>query len=262
MWTEKEFPTIEGYESLGDDVEAKRWCDFVLNQLLDTGDPLWEYRSLLKTRRNVCDFVITEFDYPFSALGLPTDKHLNNWFSGNCCHQISLDYWQTASETLRTLRLNERQGGKGLGDCEDVSVLFTTLFLMKRWQANEVLGAVIQGGQLLGYHGWSIFQDENGIWRLYEATLSEAPQYPNGYPVINPDEIEWKVGDLIYRGYVKFNRKKYYENDEAGDMMDLLLKVNFRRKETRKKYEAISRAWRQKAKPIKQIGLLGRLRWR
>jgi len=260
-WIKKEFPTIKGYESLGDTVEAKRWLDFVINQLLDTGDPVWEYRGVLKARKAICDFVISQFDYPFSTLGLPTDDHYNNWFSSNCCHKITWDFWQSASETLRTLRLNQRKGKKGFGDCEDVSALFTTLFLEKRWEAYECLGAVIQGDELLGYHGWSIFKDENGIWRLYEATLSTPPEYPSGYPVINPDDAEWKIGDITYRAYIKFNRKEYYE-DQDGSIMSALLRVGLNRKETRKKYEALSKAWAQKTKPLKKLNLVSRLRWK
>ncbi|GAI30234.1 unnamed protein product, partial [marine sediment metagenome] len=45
MWIKKEMPLIPGFESLGDNVEAKRWLDFKLDQILDTGAPLCEYRS-------------------------------------------------------------------------------------------------------------------------------------------------------------------------------------------------------------------------
>lgn len=259
-WIKKDFPTIPGYESLGDDVEAKRWCDFVINQLLDTGDPLWEFRGKLKTRQAICDFVIVEFDYPFH-FGLPTDKHLNNWFHGGCCHQITLDMWQLASETLQTLVLNQRKGKKGIGDCEDVAGLFTTLFLEKKWPAYMCLGLVLQDNNILGGHGWPIWKDENGLWRLYEATLDIPPEYPDGYPVINPDENSWQVNGLTYLGEVKFSRKEYYESGEA-DMIAGLLKLGVAMKETRRKYKAISKAWHQKAKPLKKLTPLARLRWK
>ncbi|GAI31957.1 unnamed protein product, partial [marine sediment metagenome] len=177
MWIKKEMPLIPGFESLGDSVEAKRWLDFKLDQLLDTGDPLWEYRSILKTKEDICNFVISQFDYPM-VRGLPSDVHKNNWFQGLCCHQVTQDYWQMASETLRTLHLNQREGKKGYGDCEDVAALFVTLFLMKKWEAWMCLGAVLQDGNLLGYHGWGIFEEIDGIGRLYEATLSIPPMYP------------------------------------------------------------------------------------
>lgn len=256
-WIKKVSPQIPGYENLGDNVEAKRWLQFDIRQLLDTGDPLWEYRALLKTREQVCNFVISQFDYPMRA-GLPTDKHYNNWFDSNCCHTISQDYWQCASETLRTLRLNQRENEKGIGDCEDVSVLFTTLFLMKRWQAWECLGYLLRDGAVLGGHGWSIFRDKGGSWRLYEATLSTPP---GGYPLIDPEATAWKVGNTTYEGLVKFNRHEYYESEE-GNLMDRYLGLKVKDKETRAKHEAISEAWRTKTKPLARVGLLERLRWR
>jgi hypothetical protein len=261
MWVKKEFPTILGFESLGDNVEAKRWVDFKLNELLDTGDPVWEFRSEFKTREEVCDFVIVQFDYPFH-FGIPSDKHLNNWFHGNCCHQITDDYWQTASETLTTLMLNQRQGKRGFGDCEDVSVLFTTLFLEKKWEAYECLGYVLESGEILGGHGWSVFKDDNGVWRLYESTLDTPPEYPGGYPAINPDDTEWKVGSVTYKADTKFNRQEYYEDEEVNNPLRLLLNLALSSKETRKKHEAISRAWGQKTKPLRKLSLMARLRWK
>lgn len=259
-WIKKEMLFLQGYESLGDTVEAKRWLDFKISQLLDTGDPLWEYRSMLKTRKDICDFVITQFDYPM-ARGLPTDRHYNNWFDSNCCHQVTQDYWQCASETLRTLRLNQREGKKGLGDCEDVSVLFVTLFLMKKWQAWECFGLVLQDGNIMGGHGWSIFEDEQGISRLYEATLSTPLEYPDGYPKIDLNDTEWKINNLTYQAFCKFQRKEYYESSEE-DMFAKYSNLKFKVKETRKKYEAISEAWKQKTKPLTKSGLLARMRWR
>jgi len=43
-WVKKEFPLIVGYESLGNDVRAKRFTDFKIYQLLDTFDPIWQFR--------------------------------------------------------------------------------------------------------------------------------------------------------------------------------------------------------------------------
>ena len=259
-WIQKEMPVVPGYESAGDSVQAKRWLNFKLSQLLDTGDPLWEYRSVLKTKEDICNFVIAEFDYPM-VRGRPTDKHYNNWFDSNCCHQITQDYWQMASETLRTLRLNTRVGKKGFGDCEDVAALFTTLFFIKKWQSWMCIGAVLQDGNLLGYHGWSIFEEINGIWRLYEATLSIPPIYPEGYPQINPDDTGWKVGDITYQAFAKFNRKEYYEPVE-GNLMKNHLQVGLKSKETRRKHEAIAKAWGIPTKPLRKLSFLSRLRWR
>lgn len=255
-WIHKDFPLIYGYESLGNHVEAKRFTDFKIYQLLDALDLIWHNR--FQSRKEICDFVIIWFDYPF-RFGIPTDKHRNNWFHGNCCHQLTLDYWQTASETLTTFILNQRVNKKGYGDCEDVSVLLATLFLEKGWPAYECLGLVLKDGQVLGGHGWTIFQDETGAWRLYEATLDVPPQYPGGYPLIDPEETSWEVNGLTYKGLVKFSRDEYYES--GGDMIGSFLRLNIAQKETRKKYKAISQAWGQTAKPLKK-GLLSRIRWR
>lgn len=253
-WTKKGMPTVSGYEQKGDNVASKRWLSFRINQVLDTGDPVWEYRGTFHSRRDICDFVIERFEYPMKN-GAPTDKHTNNWFGGKCCHTITKDYWQSASETLRTLRLSS---GKGVGDCEDVSSLHTNLFLMKRWRAFEVLGVVSQDGELLGGHGWSIFEDETGMWRLYEGTLSEAPNYPDGYPQIDPEATEWTVGGLTYMGAMKFDRRRFFQNEDAPDLFGFGMKD----KETRAKHEAISAAWGMDTKAIKQAGLLSKIRWR
>lgn len=270
MWIKKEMPLIAGYESLGDSGAAKRWLDFKLDRLLEVDDAFMDYvtREIpgsglgLKTREDICNFVISAFDYPM-VRGLPTDCHRNNWFSGLCCHQVTQDFFQTASETLRTLRLSRVEGSlkKGYGDCEDVSVLLVALFWMMKWEAWECFGAVLEAGNLLGYHGWAIFADEQGITRLYEATLSIPPEYPDGYPEIDPDATEWNVGGITYQGFAKYKRKEYYESEEGEDLFKAL-RIGFRGKETRRKHEAISRAWGIKTKPMRRLGLLTKLRWR
>jgi len=260
-WTKKEMPLIPGYESLGDDVAAKRWLDFKLTELLDTGDPVWEYRDELKTRKDICDFVIQQIDYPFH-LGAPTDKHYNNWFDSGCCHQITEDYWQQASETLATLRLNKRDGKKGLGDCEDTSVLFVTLMLEKGFEAWECLGEVLQNSIPIGGHGWSIFKSDDSFWRIYESTLDVPPNYPEGYPRIDPDETSWKVEGLTYQAYAKFDRHEYYEANDAEETMKKLTSLPFKAKETRRKYEAIAKAWGKGTKPLSKANILSRARWK
>jgi hypothetical protein len=259
-WIRKDFPWVEGFESLGNTVGAKRFTDFRIDQLLDKAYPVELFCGGYDTREDFCNLVIVDFDYPM-RLGVPTDKHYNNWFDGLSCHQIVSDYWQTASETLTTFILNQRGSRKGYGDCEDVSTLLTTLFLEKGWRAFECLGMVVKDGELLGGHGWAIFEDETGVWRLYEATLDIPPSYPEGYPVINPEELSWEVNGLTYQGLIKFNRKGYYESADT-DMMKYALKLSLAKKETRRKYDAISQAWGQKVKPMKKAGILSRLRWR
>jgi len=257
-WKRKKFPTIPGYESEGDTVRAKRWLDFVINQLLDTGDPVWEVKNKLKSRKQVVNFVIEQFKYPM-VRGRPNDKHYNNWFACECCHTISSDMWQMASETLRTLRLNRKRASeKGVGDCEDVSCLMVDLFLEKGWKAWECLGRVYRNDRLLGGHGWPIVQDENGDWRLPEATLDEPKKWPDGYPKVNPKGNDWKVDKLRYHASMKFNRSHFYK--WKGETVEEYLEMDFDEKNRREKFEAIQEAFETPVSPIEQAGILSKLR--
>lgn len=63
---------------------------------------------------------------------------------------------------------------------------------------------------------------------------------------------------------VKFIRKEYYEwetGEEIGGL-EKYLRLPLRRKETRAKHEALSRAWGIKTKPLKELGILAKWRWR
>jgi len=252
-WERKKFPTIPGYESKGDNVRAKRWLDFKLNQVLDTENPVWECE--LNSRKEAVNFVIKQFKYPM-VRGKPNDKHYNNWFACNCCHTVSADFWQKASETLRTLRLNKK---KGIGDCEDVSILLTTLFLEEDWKAWECLGRVYRGDRLLGGHGWPIVRDENGDWRLPEATLDEPKKWPEGYPKVNPKGNDWKVDNLRYHASMKFNRSHFYK--WKGESVEEYLEMDFDEKNRREKFAAIQEAFDAPVSPVEQGGLLSKLRW-
>lgn len=269
MWVRKSFPYVPGFEVLGDDIRAKRWLTFRLNQLLDTGDPIWEIKGELKTIEAICRFVIEEFDYPLKN-GVPTDEHRDNWFSGLFCYKITQDYWQLASETARTYRVGKKVGRKGMGDCEDTSVLFTTLMLERKYKAYECFGYVRdENWKILGGHGWAIFKDEDGIWRLFESTLDEAPPYPDGFPEIDPSINVWSVGNIYYEALLKFDRRNYYEWETDGEevskqatKIEDYLTLGKRVKETKKKYQGIEEAWRRKTTPLKKAGLLARIRWK
>jgi len=262
-WIKKEMPLIQGYESLGDTVASKFWVDQKLNEWLDTGDPVFQFAHKFKTRKEICDFIIKDFEYPL-RFGVPDDKHTYNAFSGKRCYTISADYWAPCSETLRTLVLEQRKSGAnaaGMANCEDSSIAFVTLFLQKRWKAFECLGAVYSGAELLGYHGWAKFRSEGGEWRLYESTLNVPPNYPEGYPKIDPEDTKWNVNGLTYKAFCRFNRHEYYESGE-GDLLTEYLKQPFKSKETRMKYEAIAKAWHQKTKPLQAAKFVAKLRWR
>ena len=258
-WKRKKFPTIPGYESKGDNVRAKRWLDFKLNQVLDTEDPVWEYKDEFNNRKEVVDFVIRQFAYPLKR-GKPCDETYNNWFGCNCCHRVSADFWHSASETLQTSRLNRRKDKKGFGDCEDTSILLVDLFLEMGWKAWECLGRVYRGDRLLGGHGWPIVQDENGDWRLVEATLDKPKEWPGGYPKVDPSGNDWKVDNLRYHASLKFNRSHFYK--WKGESVGEYLEMDFDEKNRREKFEAIQEAFETPISPVKQAGLLSRLRWR
>lgn len=261
-WIAKPFPLIPGYDSLGDMPAAKFWVGQTLEKWLDRADPVPQFASELKTRADVCRFMIEQFEYPM-VRGMPNDKHTMNWFSGLECYTITLDYWQLGSETLRTLLLSQKAdpADKGMGDCEDTSMAFVTLFLEKGWKAVECLGSVYDDTGYLGGHGWSLFQDEEGPWRLYESTLDEAPLYPAGYPIANVGDNDWRVGSLIYHADAKFDRADYFEWDFPPPPRGYLY-ISFRAKETRRKYQAIEKAWGVRTKPIRKAGLMGAIRWR
>lgn len=254
-WKRKEHPTIPGYESKGDSVLAKRWLDFRINQLLDTWDPVWEYT--FGSKKDICNFVIRDIKYPMRR-GKPSDKHYANWFDCLCCHQITSDYWSLASETLRTLRLNK---DKGVGDCEDTTILFVTLFLQHDWKAQACFGKVYRDDNLLGGHAFGIFEaEEDDKYRLYESTLDEPPEYPNEYPIVDLSKNRWEIGNIIYEADLRFDRDYYWEWE--GSSMDEYLEKRFEDKERREKYEAIQSEWQIPVSPLKEAGILSALRWR
>jgi len=257
-WKRKKFPTIPGYESEGDSVSAKRWLDFKVSQLLDTADPVWETKGKLKNREDTVNLVINQIKYPMKY-GKPCDTHYNNWFKSQSCHRISADFWQQASETLRTIRLNLKKGQKkGRGDCEDVSCLLVALFLEQDWRAWECLGRVYRGDRLLGGHGWPIVEDENGDWRLVEATLSEPKEWPEGYPKVDPKSNDWTVDNLRYHATIKFNRTHYYEWEEKA--MVEYVEIPFEKKNRQEKFEVIQEAFEAPVSPVQQAGILSKLR--
>jgi len=257
-WTREKFPQIPGYENLGDSLKAKRWLQFSINQLLDSQDPIWEYRDELGSREEVVNFGIEQFAYPMKR-GRPTDQHYKNYFESQSCHQISADFWQQASETLRTLRLNRKKANeRGVGDCEDTSVLLVDLFLEKDWKGWECLGKVYRGDRLLGGHGWPIVQGEDGDWRLVESTLDEPKRWPNGYPCADPSENDWRVDNLRYHASVRFNREYFYKWEEES--VEEYLEMEFDEKNRREKFEAIQEAFEAPVSPIEQAGILSKLR--
>ena len=206
-WVKSNFMKVQGYDSLGKNVEAKRWFGFTVDELFRGSDIENEYLKKFKSKKDIARFVIEEFDYPYSWWGSPTDRHCLFWFWkwGRC---VVEDYWQSVRESLLIHKYN---GGKGYGDCEDTSILFTGLMNDKfGYVAYEMLGVVYDNrtGQILGGHGWSIFEDDMGVWRLYESTLDKVP---DEYPEINPNKREFVVGNIKYVAFWKFNKFGFYD---------------------------------------------------
>lgn len=259
-WISKPFPLIPGYDTQGNLPAAKWWLEQTLDKWLDRAHPVPQIAAKLASKEEICKFVIERFEYPM-VRGMPNDKHVNNWFAGQECYTITLDYWQKASETLRTLLLSQQKegpAGLGMGDCEDTSILFTTLFVEKGWKAFECIGSVYDESGFLGGHGWAIFQLQDGRWALYESTLDEVPIT---YPLVSPADNDWQVGEITYHAEAKFDRSDYYEWDQSAGL-GRYLALPARQKESRAKYQAIERAWRVKSKPIARAGLLAKIRWR
>ncbi|MCS7387127.1 MAG: transglutaminase family protein [archaeon GB-1867-005] len=263
MWVPKEPPAVPSLEKYPSSM-AKRFTDVCITHLL-VHRQTWIRRKMeelnIRTARDAVEFVIRRIDYPLTW-GHPDDKHLWNAFSGKACYQISMDYWQTAYETLMTFVLNNKLHGKnGYGDCEDTSILTASMLRLLSVPCYVVLGMVYRDGIPLGGHGWVIAEFPDKKWRLVETTLDEPPTWYSGYPTINPEENRWRVGNIVYEGWVRFNEKEYYEWGN-GNMFEKYVKMGFREKETVRKHKAISEAFKTRTKALRHRRLLGRLRWR
>jgi len=236
-----EFPTITG----------KRFWDFELNELVDLDDhQVGKYLETIKDDpKAVADAVINDVQYPFH-LGQPDDHHVWNCFHGEYkfCKTVLLDFWQKASETA-VMRV---------GDCEDSSVLYVALAgkLVGAEDVFEVLGLVKDAdtGQILGGHGWAVCRWDNK-WHLIESTLDVPPEE---YPIMEDYRRPYTIGKWVYDPMVLFN----WDNCLEIIPLATYLKLTFKAKETRQKYEAILLAWDRPVKPLVHAGLVSKLRWR
>ena len=146
----------------------------------------------------------------------------------------------------------------------------------------EVFGYVrdARTEEILGGHGWAYCRHESfgdDEFHYVESTL-DAP--PEKYPVVEdirkpfrwgnwelvPEMIwndkhyeEINLGFTFHSSVVahvfRVRRKKYIR---FNNYLDLRLKE----KETRRKYEALSKMWGVGVKPLRKAGLLSKLRWR
>ena len=89
-------------------------------------------------------------------------------------------------------------------------------------------GLVYRGNKLLGGHAWIIFK--HGDWYLAECTLDEPYRSYDEMPKINIESNEWRWGNLIYKAFVRWNKRR------IGVWMDM--------KETKTFIEALREALR------------------
>ena len=210
MWKKFTFPYIPSMEE--NSPYAKRLEKRILNELIlhESGYIEGFMRSHgIDSPRKAVEFVIREIEYPFSRLGRPTDTHIFNFFDGKACFKLSLDYWQTAYETVLVYRLNKLKGKKGYGDCEDVSILCAAFLDILKYPYYVMFGEVFTEEQYLGGHAWLI-AELDGKWRLYEMTLDEPLSFPDDYPEVDPSKNRFKVDELIYDASVKWNALEFY----------------------------------------------------
>jgi len=236
-------------------IEKKRFWKFRLDELFDLySHQLLEFCEEIDKPKPLADKVIKVVDYPFYH-GRPDNTHIWNCYHGDqkFCVRRDLDFWQKGGETARI----------GVGDCEDSSLLFTSgcgspELGVRADRVYEVFGVVrdAETDRILGGHAWS-YCKWGGDWHYVESTLDKPPEkYPAVEDIRKPYvHKKWKLVP-----YVLFNWKRYEELRES--MMSKYLKMEFREKETRMKYEAIREMWELPVTPLEKANWLSRLRWR
>lgn len=237
----REFPIIEN----------KRFWPFRLNELVDLFSHQVNVYSLKlpDDPKAVADAVIRDIEYPFH-LGQPDDTHIWNCYHGSYkfCKRVDLDFWDKASEVAFIK----------VADCDGSSMLFTALAgkLVGADGVYEIFGVVKDAntGEILGGHAWSVCK-WGGQWHLVESTLDVPPVE---YPVIIHYKAPYKLGEIVYEPMNLFNWKHYLEISPIGRYLAL----GFKAKASRKKYEAIQKAWHMPVKPLTKITVLSKLKWR
>lgn len=226
-----------------------------LNELIDHDKyQISVFISGVKTAKELADKVIQTIEYPF-YLGQPDDTHILNCYHGKWCKKISLDFWQPASWTATI----------GIGDCEDSSILYVATAKALGIPDNKlyvVFGVVLDASskQLLGGHAWVYISDPSfgdNKWRYVETTLdTPPPQYPPVPDITKP----FQYNEIILVPEALWNSSEYKEVGKGVAYLCLRRKL----RETRRKYEAIQKAFNITVKPLKKSrkSLLARIRWR
>lgn len=247
VWVAKPFPTVPGLDIAPPRI-AKRLWSVKLHQLINDR---WSYfeRSFVDSVERVYGsmgveeairFVVEVFEYPLYLGIVPTDWHsfdgFRLWFLPPIQRiDIELDYWRSAAESM----LFYEATGKGVGDCEDCSILLGAAMKLLGVDYYVCMGMVYRGSELLGGHAW-VLASIDGSWRLVETTLDRMPR---SFPEVDVDSNVYVVGDLRYEAMLRFNHIRYEEWGEEGDRFAEYLGLDPRRKRGRRKLRAIRSSW-------------------
>jgi len=205
VWESMEHPTVPGLD-VESGFTAKRFVSCPLNYLTghrkDFIKSIMEKEEITNVEKAI-KFVIEKFKYPLLFGLLPIDIHSwISWFQKS--HTAWFDYWQSAFETLRSYVLN----GKGVGDCEDTSILLCAILELLEADVWVCFGVVFRGDSLLGRHAWVIVRFPI-YWRLIETTLEKMPP---SWPRIDPEVNTWTFGkQLKYVAFIRWNSRVYQE---------------------------------------------------
>ncbi len=126
------------------------------------------------------------------------------------------DFWQFPEETLMLRK----------GDCEDASFLLATLLLasgISNHCVRVVLGKVVSTDATIG-HAWVVYQNENGVWCLFESTLDSVPEN-----LIPADSLAQPGGQYQYQPQFSLNDVHLWSVGPIQTQMADYLKIRERK---------------------------------
>lgn len=126
------------------------------------------------------------------------------------------DFWQFPEETLMLRK----------GDCEDASFLLATLLLASGISDHCVrvaLGKVVSPDGVIG-HAWVVYQNESGVWCLFESTLDSVPAN-----LIPADSLTAPGGQYQYQPQFCLNEAHLWSVGPAQTQMADYLKMRERK---------------------------------
>jgi len=152
---------------------------------------------------NCYDYVCRNISYPLTWDGKATDYHKISAFPSHIgilgtSYRVSKtteEFFQYPGETLAW-----GSNGKGIGDCEDTSILLTSL--LRNFMPPDRVFCIIGNYQIFG-HAWVQVKLKDGNLAILETTLTSAP--PNPWRLAGP-----------YSPYILFNDLVYLETGPIG----------------------------------------------